>query len=167
MTAAGYQAYIARDTERRQLQAYVSIHSGATGFPNIADPFAAIVIVKNSGQTPAYDFQLNEYFGGPLPYPFTTSCPSHKTIDTKSVVTLSSQQEEPLTVKTDKPLGITGLSVLNGGDASQRIYFCGTVTYNDIFGYSHWTRFNFSYRAVDNKGVGIEYSDHGNDADHN
>src|SRR5260370_24442209 len=64
----GYQANIARDTEQRQLRAYMSATAKSVENFNTNKPIVVRLLIKNFGQTPAYHVQICGW-GIIIPYP--------------------------------------------------------------------------------------------------
>lgn len=71
--AAAYQGYISRDSEHRQLRAYVSLVPGDIDNFGIPDKQKFTFYRKNTGLTPAYDIVVSELgqsvitYGQPIP----------------------------------------------------------------------------------------------------
>jgi hypothetical protein len=77
---ASDQVSVARDTEHRQLRAYIFVTQAGTTGLSTTKPTEAHVVIRNSGQTPAYDLSiragvwLREFpLAGPLPQQTATA----------------------------------------------------------------------------------------------
>ena len=142
---SGYQAYIARDTARRQLRAYVGIVS--VRLIRLTDPEVLVVpmddglkrmpsfnfVVKNCGQTPAFDLSMQAYFeiipgsNKPLPddFVFSDRAPGGRWHESK--ITLWPGQETPFREAVDE---LVLQRIING---EMTLYLYGWVTYIDSF----------------------------------
>jgi hypothetical protein len=168
--ATALQAYIANDTEKRQLRAYVGLIPGELESFGDADKQKFSLIRKNHGATPAYDvflpfvgqgiisigagiptastnpsvdkFDRSTIFPmGELPYIFNGS-PHFDQIRTLSAQTppLNSTQSAQIQL-----LRAQGEAVKEG--KMQYVYW-GVVTYRDVFGYGHFTRFCWMFKGA-------------------
>jgi hypothetical protein len=136
----GYQAYIARDTERHQLQAYLGV-TGSLSPPDKSGSAYVTILVHNYGQTPAIRTDvLSGGFVGPTALreeqlPFAR----YKAVRNSNELIIFPTQEYPATISPpflkDELQKLT--SVENAAFAH------GTILYEDIFGVHHETKFCF------------------------
>ncbi|MGO9120789.1 MAG: hypothetical protein ACLQPD_24665 [Desulfomonilaceae bacterium] len=155
-----YQVAVIRRTTRRQLRAYVFIDSvdiinaiappenaslpeGTPDYQPTIGPIVRIVI-KNSGQTPAYDMICwgHIYFSD---YPLTSPLPY---IDQKVVSPpIKSKLPVPAEGKTFKdlvmPLPLTATQIGYLREATHAIYVYGNINYRDIFGKNRFSSFRY------------------------
>jgi hypothetical protein len=144
--ALGYQGWIARDAEHRELRAYIGIIPG--GVENFGQPGQrAIFIRKNYGATPAYDVGFSEggfiiqAVGARLP-----AAPKGCVAPGMPLITMFPGAELPLTINFEgRFTGEAILSVLAG--KSVLIYF-GNACYHDAFGSVHYTNYCWMYKGA-------------------
>jgi hypothetical protein len=147
------------DNGHRQLRAYI--------FPDQANliwqtvkPMVAEIIIKNSGQTPAYRLSTatavmvgDNPLQGDLRVP--VMLPNHTVVPPAGNYALSISLAQPLTA--DQLRGVQ--------KGAQAIYAIGEIAYEDAFGECRMTRFRFSYSGpgadIGSK-VGLSYLDEGN-----
>ena len=151
LIAVLYQAWIARDAEKRQLRAYVVVKEVIIE-PRFRQPDARLigvtgrVVFLNSGQTPAYDlehsrsltmdsFTLRRDFQPPTRF-------------LSNMVILGPHVEHPddLGVSTDCD---SDSERLCGGMLA--VYFWGEVRYRDIFNRKQRTRFGVRWPRIPSK----------------
>jgi hypothetical protein len=144
------QLNTARDTEDRQLRAYIGIviPSDGPGDRNFLPPNipAIHLSIKNFGQTPAYrvtyqsGVDLKQY-----PLPKNTEYPT-PTIGPQNPITVFPGTPEPLGIRSPGGRALTNEEVKAIQDGnSKRLCFWGTITYVDAFGYSRYTNYCFSF----------------------
>jgi hypothetical protein len=146
----GWQAWIAKDAEQRQLRAYVVVKSATFArdesgqlklgrtFPDGRSELQIYYEVSNEGLTPAYDLFRRidvEYpFAGTIPFNYTDGTAAYLTKEQTfgPVITRPFTKDEiaEILAGTDKPL-----------------VFAGQMTYRDIFGDIWPTNFCFMYAA--------------------
>jgi len=185
--AGAAQLAIARDTEKRQLRAYVFLEAisignvfgdpprvdSATGLPQkgpwIYRPKHGPIVeatIKNSGQTPAYDMVcagnlvLREYPPGIGPFPHEAIRPptSKSTLPANGVATQTATMKRPL--KKEEFEGLVS--------GKYAIYYCGTIFYKDVFKENRRTRFRHFYNySVVSAGIPDRFTscEEGNEAD--
>jgi hypothetical protein len=161
-----------KETAKRQLRAYVCINSAFLKFPDQALP-RAIVIIKNCGQTPAYD--VKGWCG----------CVWDKYPSTKIM--------NPTDEAINSPVSVLGPDVTVSWGTTPRdrvpqefwpimgtpnfiLYVTGEITYRDAFGDPHYTRYRLLLGGPNHKPLVITENDgteawtlspdvEGNDAD--
>ena len=148
------------DNGRRQLRAYVFPDQADLLWQGTAKPSVAEIVLKNSGQTPAYrlstvamitvsDYPLRDNLTvHPIP-------PNHTVIPPAGSYALSVAMEKPLTADQ--------LKAIQKG--TQAIYTYGEIAYADAFGECRLTRYQFYYTGSggDNGSrIGLSYLDQGN-----
>lgn len=148
------------DNGRRQLRAYVFPDQANLLWQGIAKPTVAEIVLKNSGQTPAYRLSTVAMIAV-SDYPLRDNLavhsipPNHTVIPPAGSYALSVAMEEPLT--TDQ------LKAIQKG--TQAIYAYGEIAYADAFGECRLTRYQFYYTGSggDNGSrIGLFYLDQGN-----
>jgi hypothetical protein len=159
-----------QDTERRQLRAYVGASTGDS--PTISSMYppalpSLTVYIKNTGQTPAYQVtHLSGAAVGPYPLP--------KTFDFSNTMQ-PDDLPEPITVFPGRLEGIaieiTSNRALSDDEINglatgknKRLYFWGTVTYQDAFSASRYTNFCFGYYAITTTGIRHDACERHNDS---
>ncbi|MEA2728181.1 MAG: hypothetical protein QOF70_2656 [Acetobacteraceae bacterium] len=151
MIVGGYQVYISRDTERRQLRAYVAVSDFSvlccavdierSGYQE-RKKFAKI-IVKNGGITPASSVRVSvgavEYQRG-LPFPSNIS---YGTMSTSGKVTVAPNGESIVTPASYYILqgstetfqaAINTLQMMRTKNGLSNTIVFGTISYIDVFG---------------------------------
>jgi hypothetical protein len=133
-------------TAKRQLRAYVDLMSGQVidfGIPN--RPFRVRIVVKNSGQTPAYEVDqwvsvgpddIPPKIGFPPPSP---EIPSIKSTLAPGAVSTTLQECEPLSAMQ--------IEKIRSGKAA--IWAWGEIAYKDAFGEDRKSWFRLIYRGGD------------------
>jgi hypothetical protein len=143
--AAAWQGYIANDSEKRQLRAYVGVHQvGYMGLEN-SDPIGVGFSFINHGQTPAQKFNLIGVIDL-LPYPLPTGYvlpePPGRSKQDGVIFTNETQPMIGWTWERDKIDATTKKEIISA-NPKHEIYAHGVATYDDIFG-AHWrTEFCF------------------------
>lgn len=154
------QLEVAQDTAKRQLRAYVHVQSAKP--KDICDgcfPTAAITL-KNSGQTPAYDWQAGQAIGlfdkdHKVPWPdfdFTTG--------TRGI--LAPGQTSDFEV-TNHKIVLTRESLQALSDGSLTLFVIGHVRYRDAFGIQRNTKYRYRYGGP--VGMTMGQDQEGNEAD--
>lgn len=148
----GWQAWIAQDTEHRQLRAYLIVKSATfakddTGrfkiWKTFPDGRSALMIyydVSNEGSTPAYDVFRRitvefPYDGQKIEFGYTDGTAAYVSRD---------QTFGPVITR---PFTNTEIDAISSGSGNPFI-FAGQITYRDIFGNMWPTNFCFMYAAV-------------------
>jgi hypothetical protein len=140
-----WQAAISRDTERRQLRAYVGITPAdveASG-----DQYTFTIVRKNYGLTPAYNmlivqFQDVIHIGAPVPM----IVPSNLQQGITDTPTLFPSMEVPYHIRGN-PLSKQQSDLVRDGKEYQLIYY-GILWYDDAFGAKHYTRFCYLFKGA-------------------
>jgi type II secretory pathway pseudopilin PulG len=172
---ASYQGWVARDTEKRQLRAYVFLESvqtantddraGNNQYPDLS----ATIVFKNFGQTPAYNVRHSSSLRfADYPPPAT--------------VFVYDRETHPIIVDTLGPQG-GARNVIRSSEAdsmsaierkqlmkaqTKAIYVFGKIDYEDAFGVGRCTSYRFMVGG--NSGVlggDMLRMDSGNEADRN
>ena len=148
------------DNGHRQLRAYVFPDQANLVWQGTAKPTVAEIVIKNSGQTPAYrlssatvvlvgDFPLQTDLRVP-------AVPANRTV-------VPPAGNYGLSVTMEKPLTADQLQAIQKG--RQAIYAFGEIAYEDAFGECRMTRYRFFYSGggadIGSK-VGLSYLDEGN-----
>jgi hypothetical protein len=126
------QIAISRDTEQRQLRAYISVANGhieLTRGQNGGGKIIAFVEIKNSGQTPAYE--VKSWFKPPqildgTALPFDSPTPI-KDRETSNII--GSQVSNNITYAMQ--ITKDELTALDGG--TKKVFFWGGADYKDVF----------------------------------
>ena len=165
-----WQAWIARDSEQRQLRAYIYVLPSITDFSVGKKPYASITI-KNGGQTPAYDFNvsMNEDI---RPFPQRESLkgigtqPSALTQTSDGIGAFLYQSHEY--VVSMPPVNALSRQdyddVIKGTE--RRFYVWGRVLYLDAFKRQHHLNFCFTIDGDSLSAGTTHYCKDYNDTDH-
>jgi hypothetical protein len=148
------------DNGRRQLRAYVFPDQANLLWEGTTKPTVAEIVIKNSGQTPAYRFSTASVIGihdYPLHDNLTVPLipPNHTVIPPSG--------SYAITVAMDKPLTADQLRAIQKG--TQAIYAYGMIAYADAFGECRLTRYQFYYTGPGGdpaSQIGLSYLDQGN-----
>jgi hypothetical protein len=148
---ASYQGWVARDTEKRQLRAYVfleSVHVTDTKDKITGDDpnrgLSATIIFKNFGQTPAYNvWHLSSLKVADFPAPSTVFVrdPAKRPIPMDTLGPQGGTQSVVQPSEPDSASGAEGKQQL--GSQSRAIYVFGKIDYEDAFGVKRCTRYRF------------------------
>jgi hypothetical protein len=139
-----WQVFIARDTENRQLRAYLGIFYAKN--ESSSGIFKAIYIIKNTGQTPAYNVKTSIRTGcKPLSskVAFDTSL-VHGGHPSTSIISPG----DPAYIEQRIPVSDSVMIFLNNGSAA--FFTWGELQYMDVFGNTHTTKFRFTSDLPDN-----------------
>jgi len=142
-----WQAAISRDTERRQLRAYVGITPGDIQNFGDRDKQEFTIVRKNHGLTPAYNMigiSLQEVIRIGAPVPLNISTAINQGIP--DTVTLFPAMELPVHIR-GTPLSQQQLNLALDGREYQLIYY-GITWYDDAFGAKHFTRFCYLFKGA-------------------
>jgi len=132
----------AQDTAQRQLRAYVHVAAGDINFPSPGFPEAEIVI-KNSGQTPAYHVRhWIHMWIAEHPLKVTLPIPSHDFQMATDVLAPGAMSIMPIE-KGGGPVPVESIRLL--GTAEGTIYIYGMITYKDVFGIERYTKYRLMY----------------------
>ncbi len=140
---------------KKQLRAYVCVNSAFLKFPNPALP-RATVVVKNCGQTPAYE--VKGWCGCVWDmYPSTKIMePSDETFSSP-VSVLGPDIPVSWGTTPSGPLPQELLPV--AGSIKCTLYVTGEITYQDAFGDRHYTRYRLLYGGPNHRSQVITESD--------
>jgi hypothetical protein len=172
--AADMSVKIAKDTAQRELRAYLHVETVRFEFPmtvlgGIARPLPLVarIRIRNFGATPAHNVITK---GNICFVPPSIAVPSplpefeSKGEQSKDVLGPTIFHTAPATAT--EPLDIATQDALHANKGSLFAY--GSVTYDDVFGRSHWTKFQYRYvppRNADGYGDATSTAE-GNDTDH-
>jgi hypothetical protein len=148
------------DNGRRQLRAYVFPAQATLSWQGTVKPSAAKVIIKNSGETPAYRLSVAAVItAGDYPPRDVPSIPPLP--KTRTVVPPSG--EYSLTVALPQPLTGSQMAAIKTG--AQAIYVVGQIAYADAFGECRLTQYKFFYSGAGGEigsEITLSYLDEGN-----
>jgi hypothetical protein len=156
-----YQGWVARDTEQRQLRAYVSVVPRMAFNFGTDQPLRIQLAMKNFGTTPAYHVEVCAGVEiRPFPVPNAINdCPYDSAGWT---MTLYPQVEQfPSNVRN--PLSEQDLAVMRTG--AFRLYVRGVVHYMDAFGTKRYAHFCHSFTEEGHKTTTFDFCQTHNDAD--
>jgi hypothetical protein len=148
------------DNGRRQLRAYVFPDQANLVWEGTAKPTLAEIVIKNSGQTPAYSLstatvvRVDDY--PPRNDPSIPAMPSTHTV-------VPPAGSYSLSIALPRPLTGDQLKAIQKG--TQAIYAFGEIAYADAFGECKLTRYKFYYSGAGTEvggRVGLTYLDEGN-----
>jgi hypothetical protein len=162
-TAAWYtrrEAMSSVDNGRRQLRAYVFPDQASLVWQGGGKPTVSEIVIKNSGQTPAYRLSTAAVIGVadyPMQNPMSVPAMSgnHTVVPPTGSYTLSVAMEKPLTGEQ--------LSAIQKG--KQAIYVFGNISYADAFDECRMTQYRFYYTGSGGdigSRIGLTYLDEGN-----
>jgi hypothetical protein len=162
-TAAWYtrrEAMSSVDNGRRQLRAYVFPDQASLVWQGSGKPTLSEIVIKNSGQTPAYRLSTAAVIGVadyPMQNPMSVPAMSgnHTVVPPTGSYTLSVAMEKPLTGEQ--------LSAIQKG--KQAIYVFGNISYTDAFDECRMTQYRFYYTGSGGdigSRIGLTYLDEGN-----
>ncbi len=125
---------------QKQLRAYVSVLTPVFGPDSLtADPLKVAFILKNTGQTPAYDLrQLTRLIIVKTDSVKNLPDPRTMTADWPQGVLAPNTDLLLWRIPDAEPMTFSGLS-----SKEYRICFYGKITYEDIYGGKHWTTFAY------------------------
>jgi hypothetical protein len=148
------------DNGRRQLRAYVFPDQASLLWQGAAKPTVAEIVLKNSGQTPAYRLSTVAMIAV-SDYPPRDNLTVHPIPPNHTVIPPAGSYA--LSVAMEKPLTADQLKAIQKG--TQAIYTYGEIAYADAFGECRLTRYQFYYTGSggDNGSrIGLSYLDQGN-----
>jgi hypothetical protein len=154
---------LAGDTAKKQLRAYVSPTGGAlANFGSSQSFIEGLVLLKNSGQTPAYDFESTGVLIDSV-FPLTEPLPEEGTTTGKTI--LGPGTQFAVRLKNDKLIPQVALAPFRQG--TRAIYMYGKFSYRDAFGDAHSGQFRLFYGGKTGTPTSGEMSfyETGNDAD--
>jgi hypothetical protein len=147
------------DNGRRQLRAYVFPDQANLIWQGTVRPTVAEIIIKNSGQTPAYRLATSSVFiVGDYPLQGEPNVPRFP--NNRTVVPPSGNYA--LSIAMDKPLTGDQLRAIQKG--TQAIYAVGEISYTDAFNECRVTRYRFYYQGAGGDigaKIGLTYLDEG------
>jgi hypothetical protein len=147
------------ETSKRQLRAYIGVAVGRIEKFGSSTPVEGSVIVKNFGQTPAYDLtQIAAILVESLPFtgPFADLLPG-RTGPPKRIALLNPTQDFLAGAAGAKPFTDAEVVSINDGNKF-RLHLFGKITYLDALKERHYTNFCFDYTGEmirTNRGVDI------------
>ena len=132
----------ARESSERQLRAYVFITAAKIHDFGIQSPIKAQIIIKNSGQTPAYN--LVPWIGITIEYfPLTATLQRPGEGMKQSRASLGPGTERQLSVTAGRPLTPIEIDDIKAG--TKAIYIHGEAIYCDTFKRERFIRFRLMY----------------------
>lgn len=152
--AVSYQGYVARDTEKRQLRAYIGVVPGDV-VEFLAGKQVIKLLRKNYGATPAYEvgFSTINATIGLLTDPLTPNggcqyLEPQKTIDGySSLFTMFPGVEMKYELTLNNIFNEDQINAVKAGHAF--FIYHGTVCYKDAFDVTHYTNYCFYYTGND------------------
>jgi hypothetical protein len=148
------------DNGHRQLRAYVFPEQANLVWQGTAKPTVVEIVIKNSGQTPAYKLATaTAVVVGDYPIPADPHVPSMP--DNHTVVPPNGNYA--LSIAMEKPLTGDQLKAVQKG--TQAIFAFGEISYVDAFDECRLTRYKFYYQgagADTGTKIGLNYLDEGN-----
>lgn len=138
-----FQLGVSRDTERRQLRAYIGIVPGQV--EGISDAPIGNFIQKNYGLTPAYLVGIDRIEGRILKNKtiFALPMPGCARPRERGLTSTSPTMELPLKIKIPNITQEQIDNVVYGSD--YMFLFDGEICYFDAFGFTHFTHFCWKY----------------------
>jgi hypothetical protein len=156
----GQTIQVMRDTAERQLRAYVSVDTAQITGINSGDNPVADLVVKNFGQTPAYD--LTEMGGIAMGVSFNTIPPptgSHRMSRASLSAGAVTREFHP----GPRPLTPEAIAALLAGTMTLWVY--GEIHYRDAFKIERFTKYRFMIGgAVGIHGTNLAICEEGNEA---
>jgi hypothetical protein len=147
------------DNGHRQLRAYVFPEQANLIWQGAAKPTAVEVVIKNSGQTPAY--RLSSAAAIIVSdYPLQTEL--HDPVLPDSHTVIPPAGNSTVSVALQQPLSMDQLKAIQKG--TQAIYAIGLLAYTDAFGDCRMTRYRLFYTgsgAEPGSKIGLSYLDEG------
>jgi len=135
------------DSSKRELRAYLAVAIGEALYQErrvrpLSDlRFEARPLLINTGRTPAHKIKFKARAAIlPVPLPANTNLPEIHDFD-QSDAMLSANQSANMFAVVDGFCGDDEVDVIKDGSSGKGLYVWGLVTYEDIFGISHHTRF--------------------------
>jgi hypothetical protein len=167
-SAARETVNVARDTARTELRAYMGIDKATWGHLPDLNASAAILTVKNFGNTPAHDVVIKSCCmvrGFPSDGPFKL-LPIDEGLQTTSKNMTGPGNE--FTQSVVMPVDATQLALLKSGHLGMWTF--GEITYKDAFGAEHKTTFRFIIGGdagvpPSDSSAGMTFAPDGNTAD--
>ena len=147
------------DNGHRQLRAYVFPEQANLIWQGAAKPTAAEVVIKNSGQTPAYRLSTATTIVV-SDYPLQTDLHDPALPDSHTVIPPAGSST--VSVAMQQPLSTDQLKAIQKG--TQAIYTLGVLAYTDAFGECRMTRYKLFYTGTGadiGSKVGLTYLDEG------
>jgi hypothetical protein len=138
-----------RDQERRQLRAYIGVAIGQIEKFTATTLVEGSIIVKNFGQTPAYNIIDTGAAIVPAQFPFIGSLREllkSNMIPAHAFALLNPTQDLLINIVSKRLYTDDEISKINDG-REWRLYLLGKITYRDAFGEDHYTNFCFDYSA--------------------
>ena len=130
-----------RDTAQRQLRAYLCIAGGQMRFPSPDAPEAEVMI-KNFGQTPAYNVRqwIHMWI---TDHPLRAALPEPPQDFKMSVDVLGPGSYSTMLMPKQPPVPAASIPLL--GTSEGTIFIYGEVRYRDVFGKDRFTKYRLIY----------------------
>jgi hypothetical protein len=151
---------VMRDTAQRQLRGYVFATEGRV--VNLANPGlapVAQVIIKNAGQTPAYNVTCAIGFGADPPIDPDQIVP--RNVTTKASLAPGGDTEQ----RSEAPGPLNSALHAHILRGTKVLYVFGVIRYADIFETKHFTRYRFMTDGDTHKSGSLIICAEGNEAD--
>jgi hypothetical protein len=135
------QLAVSRDTEQRQLRAYVGITDVEIPDGFFEDKIPTLnVSLKNFGLTPAYNVKMSfaTNFGS---FPDPGDLPAPQPTNATWVFNPSDVSSAPF----DLPMPLTAADIAGMQNMSRPLYFYGRITYDDAFNRPHFANFRYAF----------------------
>lgn len=142
---------VMRDTSVRQLRAYIAVERAWIEFPEPGVP-KVTVIIKNSGQTPAHSLRhwIHQWIER---YPLSVDLPEPPEDFIMSSSILGSGATHEMRIVHPRQI-IKPCCIHDIGTSEGTIYVYGAVTYQDIFGNSHYMKYRLMHGGRDRAEAG-------------
>jgi len=165
----GYQAYLAKDTAERQLRAYISVGVEKQPDLNGSGPPNAVILFKNTGQTPAYSVRVHSVFsvlnGGTLSDAQVKDIREYMATLKGYESAMFPGQEFHQSPEPAKGIPLTENQKIKIGMGAMTLWVNGEVVYEDAFGHPHFTHFRLFMNGEEgNRYDRLVWAEHGNDA---
>ena len=133
---------ISRDTEKRQLRAYVGPLMQSSEIKNSA--VSATVSFENFGETPARNCSVTSHFDilpFPLPKGFIFKIPDRVPYQFKQTAMIYPKASIPKAIEPTRTFTASELVEVTAPNTQRAVYFFGIFTYTDVFDAIHSTKF--------------------------
>jgi hypothetical protein len=164
-----YQAAIAKDTAERQLRAYISVVVEKQPDLNGSGPPNAIILFKNTGQTPAYSVRAHSVFsvlnGDTISDAQVKDIRDYMATLKGFESAMFPGQEFRQSAEPAKGIPLTENQKILISMGAMTLWVNGEVVYEDAFGHPHFTHFRLFMNGEEgNRYDRLIWAEHGNDA---
>lgn len=162
-----------REDIQKQLRAYVYVKPPPAGIQGVTvgSTAFAVVALRNSGQTPAYEMKIRGNIGfGPYPLepnqrfiegPYGGSMVLNPESETTTGGVVSSRDDTSNAEKLKNAISRSDLDTIRDG-TKRRLYLFGSVTYRDAFGAERHSDYCFAYYGAGRTLTTMNYCDRHN-----